>query len=132
MGITGFVLRERMRYEITYASLKGYLAPPAGANVAARSLTPQQARDMVLHYWVNKLISLEDIPTCDSNGKVLTPKVGSRVRVRLDNIAGVKFVADQHVARSWTYTGLIQMRTIVLIVRFAQFLKHEWNASVIY
>jgi hypothetical protein len=132
MGITGLVLRERMRYESTYASLQGYLAPPAGANIAASSLTPQQARDMVLHYWVNKLISLEEIPTCDAKGNVLTPKMGGKVRVRLENIAGVKFIADQKIARTWIHTKQIHMRTVALIVRFAQFLKREWNASVIY
>lgn len=132
MGMTSFVLYQRRLYENAYENLKGFATPQAGATVPARSLTPQQARDMVLHYWVNKLISLEDLPTFDSTGKVLTPKVGGKVKVRLENIAGVKFLSDSKAARNWTFTGQIQMRTVVLIVRFAEFLKREWNATVIH
>jgi len=131
MGITGLVLRHKMMYDHAKANLQGFATAPAGAAVPARSLTPQQARDLVLHYWVNNAIGFEDLPTFDSNGKVLTPKVGGKIKIRLESIAGVKFVPDSKAASSWTYTGQIQMRTVVLVVRFAEFLKREWEATAI-
>lgn len=47
-------------------------------------------------------------------------------------IGGAQFVADNKVARGWPLTKPLDLRTVVLVVRVAQFLKREWDASVIY
>lgn len=131
-GVMSLAHRYQLQYDDALKRLQAFVAPQAGATVPARSLTPQHARDMVLHYWVNKVIQFEELPTFDASGKVATPRVGGKVTVRLASIAGVQFISDSKAARSWKFTGQIQMRTVVLIVRFAEFLKREWNASVIY
>ena len=133
MGVfAGLYIRKKQEYDAAMANLQRFVPAQAGDAVPARNLTQEQARDLVVHYWVNKVISFEDFPTCDKAGNVTSPKPGEKLKINLNDIGGVKFVANNKAARSWTQTGRLDLRTIVLIVRFAQYLHREWGATAIH
>src|SRR5688572_27087348 len=109
MGMTGFALRLQQQYAATRQQLQRFVAAPAGASVIARSLTREQARDLVVHYWVNQVISMERWPECDSNGTVTWPKPTDKIRLKL-TIAGVQFTPDNPDAALWTETKDLDLR----------------------
>lgn len=131
MGITGMVLQLQQQYAAARKQLQRFIAAPAGSSVVARSLSREQARDLVVHYWVNQVISMKRWPECDGNGNVTWPKPTDRVRLQL-NIAGVQFTPDNKQASGWTETRELDLRNVVMVVRFTQYLKDNWGASVIY
>lgn len=132
MGLTGFVMMMQKRFEAARQQLQRFIAPPAGAGVAARSLTKDQARDLVVHYWVNGLIQMDRWPECDGTGKVTWPKPTDRVKLMLNNIGGVKFTPNNPQAAAWTETYPLDLRNVVMVVRLAQYLKDNWGTTVIF
>jgi hypothetical protein len=131
MGITGFVLRTQQQYAAARQQLQRFVAAPAGSGVVARSLSHEQARDLVVHYWVNQVIHMERWPECDAKGNVTWPKPTDKVRLKL-NIAGVQLTPNNPQAAAWTETKDLDVRNVVLVVRFTQYLKDNWGASIIY
>jgi hypothetical protein len=131
MGMAGFAIRLQQQYAAARQQLQRFVAAPAGSSVIARKLTREQARDLVVHYWVNQVISMERWPECDGNGNVTWPKPTDKVRLQL-TIAGVKFTPTNPQAAGWTQTRELDLRNVVLVVRFTQYLKDNWGASVIY
>lgn len=129
MGITGFALRLQQQYAAARQQLQRFTPPPAGFGIVARSLSHDQARDLLVHYWVNQIIQMERWPECDTKGNVTWPKPTDKVRLKL-NIAGVKFTPNNPKASAWTETKDLDLRTVALVVRFAQYLKVNWGASV--
>lgn len=107
--------------------------PPLASSKPARSLSKQEARDLVVHYAMHGLLRLEQPITFDKEGQVKHPRVGERVRLELLQIGGVKFTADSAAAADWAYTSPLDARTAVLCVRLAQFLKAgRWGVTTIY
>jgi len=131
MGMTGFAIRLQQQYAAIRQQLQRFVAAPAGSGIVARSLSREQARDLVVHYWVNQVIDMERWPECDGNGNVTWPKPKDKVRLKL-NIAGVRFIPDNPDAAGWTQTRELDLRNVVMVVRFAQYLKDNWGATVIY
>jgi len=131
MGITGFAIRLQQQYAAVRQQLQRFVAAPAGSSVIARSLSREQARDLVVHYWVNQVIQMERWPECDGNGNITWPKPTDKIRLQL-NIAGVQFTPNNPQAAGWTQTRELDLRNVVLVVRFTQYLKDNWGASIIY
>src|SRR6187397_1802703 len=131
MGMVGFAIRLQQQYAAARQQLQRFAAAPAGASVIARSLTSDQARDLVVHYWVNQVIQMERWPECDAKGHVTWPKPTDKIRLKL-NIAGVQFTPNNPQAAGWTQTRELDLRNVVLVVRFTQYLKEKWGASIIY
>jgi hypothetical protein len=101
------------------------------ADKAAFKLSDQEARDLVVGYVQNKLLELEK--EVETTGPNPYPKVGERVRVKLQNIGGVKYTPDNPDAAAWSTTYPMEMRTVVLAVRLGVFLKSgRWGVSAIY
>jgi hypothetical protein len=121
----------QQQYAAAREQLQRFVAAPAGSSVIARSLSREQARDLVVHYWVNQIIQMERWPECDAKGNVTWPKPTDKVRLKL-NIAGVQFTPNNPQAAGWTETKDLDLRNVVLVVRFTQYLKDNWGASVIY
>lgn len=131
MGMAGFALRLQQQYAAARQQLQRFVAAPAGSGVVARSLSREQARDLVVHYWVNQVIHMERWPECDGNGNVTWPKPTNKVRLKL-NIAGVQFTPNNPQAAGWTETRELDLRNVVLVVRFTQYLRDNWGASAIF
>ena len=101
------------------------------ADTAAFKLSDQEARDLVVGYVQNKLLELEK--EIETTGAHPYPKAGERVRVKLQNIGGVTYTPDKPAAAAWTMTHPMEMRTVVLAVRLAIFVKAgRWGVSTIY
>jgi hypothetical protein len=60
---------------------------------------------------------------------VTYPKPTDKIRLKL-NIAGVQFTPNNPQAAGWTETRELDLRNIVLVVRFTQYLKDNWGASM--
>ena len=131
MGMTTATLIAQQQYAAARQQLQRFVAAPAGSGVVARSLSREQARDLVVHYWVNQVIHMERWPECDSKGNVIWPKPTDKVRLKL-NIAGVQLTPNNPQAAAWTETKDLDLRNVVLLVRFTQYLKDNWGASIIY
>jgi hypothetical protein len=116
MGIGGFVLRMQQQYAAARQQLQRFLAAPAGSNIIARSLSREQARDLVVHYWVKQVIDMERWPECDGSGNVTWPKPTDKLRLKL-NIAGVTYTPDNPEAAGWKETKDLDLRNVVLVVR---------------
>jgi len=130
-GVGSLALRLQQQYAAVQKQLQRFVPPPAGFGVIARSLTHEQARDLVLHYWVNSVITMDRFPECDGNGNVTWPKPTDKVILKL-NIAGVKFTPDNPEASAWVQTRGLDLRNVVMVVRLTQYLKDRWGVSVIF
>ena len=73
--------------------------------VAAYKLSQEEARDIAVSYVLNNLLALEKPVAFAKDGAPTCPKVGERVRLKLDNIGGVALVPDSKAASAWTMTG---------------------------
>jgi hypothetical protein len=100
---------------------------------AAYTLSQEEARDLAVTYVLNNYLRLEKPITWGADGAPTYPKVGEKARLWLDNIGGVEFVCDNKVYIKPT-TGPMDMRTAVLAVRLARYLREQskWGVSVIY
>ena len=100
----------------------------------AYKLTQEEARDIVVSYVLNDQLALEKPVTFGKDGAPTYPKIGDRAKLKLDNIGGVAFVADSKDAAGWTMTGPMDLRTAVLAVRLARYLRlySKWGVSTIY
>lgn len=106
--------------------------PPAGAGKPARSLSQEEARDLVVYYTLNQQLHLEKGIAFGKDGKPSFPKVGEKLKLGL-NIGGVHYTPDNTAASSWVATGPMDQRTAVLAVRLAQFLRNsKWGVHTIY
>jgi hypothetical protein len=110
------------------------MMPDIGSWKPAFKLTQEEARDLVVTYVLNGLLTLEKPVTFGADGAPTYPKVGDKPRLKLDSIGGVAWVADQAVAANWKTTHPMDMRTAVLAVRLARFLREQsrWGVSTIY
>ena len=105
--------------------------PPAGVSKPARGLTQAEARDFTVYYALNRQLDLEKPIASGKDGNLTFPKVGEKVRLGLE-IGGVHFTPDSRAAAQWTRTGPMDMRTAVLAVRLAQYLKSRWGVTTIF
>jgi hypothetical protein len=111
----------------------GYDAVPGFPWTAAFKLSQEQARDLVVSYVLNDMLTLEKPVAFGADGGPTYPKVGERAKLKLDNIGGVRFVPDSKAASGWTFTGSMDLRTAVLAVRLARFLRaSRWAVSTIF
>jgi hypothetical protein len=109
-----------------------HAVPPTGANKPARDLTQAEARDLTVYYALNGLLDLEKPIEFGKDGNPTFPKVGEKVKLGLE-IAGVHFTPDNPDAAKWTRTGPMDMRTVALAVRLAQYLKSsKWGVTTIF
>jgi len=132
MGPTTVVLLMQKQAEANQKLRQRYMAPPPAANVAAaRSLTHEQARELVVHYWVNQVISMARPVEIDVNGDVTWPKPKDKIKLQL-TIDGVAFTPDNPQARGWVETRELDLRNVVMVVRFTQYLKDRWGVSTIF
>jgi hypothetical protein len=101
---------------------------------AAYTLSQEEARDIAVAYVLNNYLTLEKPVTFGKDGFPSYPKIGERAKLKLDNIGGVQFVADNKAAAGWTMTGSMDLRTAVLAVRLALYLRQQskWGVSIIY
>jgi hypothetical protein len=101
---------------------------------AAYKLTQEEARDIAVSYVLNNYLTLEKPVTFGKDGAPTYPKIGERSKLKLDNIGGVRFVADSQAAAGWTMTGPMDLRTAVLAVRLGIYLREQskWAVSTIY
>jgi hypothetical protein len=101
---------------------------------AAFRLSQEEARDIVVSYVLNNLLTLEKPLTFGKDGSPTYPKIGERAKLKLYNIGGVAFVADSNAAADWKTTGPMDLRTAVLAVRLARYLREQskWGVSTIY
>jgi hypothetical protein len=104
--------------------------PPDGINVAARDLSQEQARDLCVYYALNNLLSLEKPITFGKDAKPTWPKVGDRSTLGL-TIGGVHFSPDNTAAAGLTRTGRMDLRTAVLAVRLARYLRSNWATNTL-
>jgi hypothetical protein len=108
---------------------------PAVENwTAAFKLTQEEARDIAVTYSLNNLISFEKPVTWGVDGAPTYPKIGEKPRIKLGNIGGASWVPDNPQARGWAMTGPLDLRTAVLAVRLARYLREQskWGVSTIY
>jgi hypothetical protein len=110
------------------------LMPSADQWKAAFKLTQTEARDLTVTYVLNNYLTLEKPVTFASDGTPSYPKVGDKPKLKLDNIGGAAWVPDNKVASGYTMTGAMDLRTAVLAVRLALYLREEskWGVSTIY
>jgi len=101
---------------------------------AAFKLSQEQARDITVSYVLNKLLTLEKPVTFGEDGAPTYPKIGERAKLKLASIGGVAFVPDSKAAAGWTMTHPMDLRTAVLAVRLARYLREysKWGVSTIY
>jgi hypothetical protein len=110
-----------------------YNAMPGSPWTAAFQLSQEQARDLVVSYVLNGLLTLEKPVTFGADGAPTYPKIGERSKLKLDNIGGVRFIPDSKAAATWTFTGSMDLRTAVLAVRLATYLREsKWRVSTIF
>jgi hypothetical protein len=118
---------------VALARALAYAVLPMLTPKAARDLTKEQARDIVVSYALTGLIELEKPVTLGKDGRPTWPKVGDKSKLKLDNIGGVRWVPDNQAASGWTHTGRMDLRTAVLAVRLAQYLNSSrWGVTEIY
>ncbi len=101
---------------------------------AAYKLTPEEARDISVSYVLNNLLAFEKPVAFGKDGAPTYPKIGEKVRIKLDNIGGAKYVADSDAAKGWTLTHPLDPRTAVLAVRLSRYLRENsrWGVSTIF
>jgi hypothetical protein len=101
---------------------------------AAFKLSQEEARDIVVSYVLNNLLTLEKPVTFGKDGAPTYPKIGERARLKLDNIGGVAFIPDSRKAADWKLSGAMDLRTAVLAVRLARYLREQsqWGVTTIY
>src|SRR5689334_9559674 len=92
---------------------------------AAFRLSQEEARDIAVAYVMNSQLTLEKPVTFGKDGAPTYPKIGERARLKLDNIGGVTFVPDSKAAAGWKMTGPMDLRTAVLAVRLARYLREQ-------
>jgi hypothetical protein len=110
-----------------------YNAMPGFPWTAAFKLSQEEARDIVVSYVLNDLLTLEKAVAFGADGMPTYPKIGQRSALKLDNIGGVKFVPDSKAAAAWTFTGSMDLRTAVLAVRLGKYLRSsQWGVSTIF
>ena len=107
-----------------------YKKAPAGASKPAKSLSGNEARDLLVHLVVNGHLKIEKPVSFDAAGNLKYPKAGERVRVQPATIAGVDY--DHAEAGKVSRLGSLDPAFIVLLYRFAAALKKEWSATAIY
>jgi hypothetical protein len=111
----------------------GYNAMPGFPWTAAYKLSQEEARDIVVSYVLNDLLTLEKPVAFGADGAPTYPKIGQRAALKLDNIGGVNFVPDSKAAAAWTFTGAMDLRTAVLAVRLGKYLRSsKWSVSTIF
>jgi hypothetical protein len=100
---------------------------------AAFQLSQEEARDIVVQYVLNNMLTLDRPVAFGPDGAPSFPKVGERAKLRLESIGGVRFVADSSAAADWKATGPMDLRTAVLAVRLADYLRtSKWGVSTIF
>jgi hypothetical protein len=102
---------------------------------AAYKLSQEEARDIAVTYVLNNYLTLEKPVTFGKDGSPTYPKIGERAMLKIDNIGGVAFVPDDLAANiGRTMTGPMDLRTAVLAVRLALYLRQEskWGVSTIF
>ena len=99
----------------------------------AYKLSQEEARDIAVSYVLNNLLTLEKPVTFGADGAPTYPKIGEKPKLKLDNIGGAAYVCDNKAYTQPT-TGPMDLRTAVLAVRLARYLREEskWGVSVIY
>src|SRR5262249_8025156 len=88
-------------------------------------------RDLCVYYALNNMLALEKPITFGKDTKPTWPKVGDKSTLGL-TIAGVNFSPDNSAASGLTRTGRMDLRTAVLAVRLAQYVRSNWGTSVLY
>lgn len=110
-----------------------YNAMPGFPWTAAFKLSQEEARDIVVSYVLNDMLTLEKPVTFGADGGPTYPKIGQRAALKLGNIGGVCFVPDNPVAAGWTSTGSMDLRTAVLAVRLGKYLRSsKWGVATIF
>jgi hypothetical protein len=101
---------------------------------AAFKLSQEQARDITVSYVLNDLLTLEKPVTFGTDGAPTYPKIGERAKLKIASIGGVAFVPENKAASGWTMTGPMDLRTAVLAVRLARYLRSysKWGVSTIF
>lgn len=99
----------------------------------AYQLSQEEARDIAVSYVLNNLLTLEKPVTFGADGAPTYPRIGEKPKLKLENIGGAAYVCDNKAYTQPT-TGPMDMRTAVLAVRLARYLREEskWGVSVIY
>lgn len=116
---------------VTVLLMLKHAIPPPAASKPARELTQAEARDVVVSYALNHQLELEKPVAFGKDGNLTFPLVGARSTLGL-GIGGVHFTPDNKKAAGWTRTGSMDMRTAVLAVRFAQYLRSRWGVTTIF
>ena len=116
---------------VTALMMLNHAVPPAAASKPARDLTQGEARDMVVYYALNSQLDLEKPIAFGKDGNPTFPRVGEKVTLGLD-IGAVHFAPDNKKAAGKKRTGPMDMRTAVLAVRLAQYLKSRWGVTTIF
>jgi hypothetical protein len=100
----------------------------------ACKLSQEEARDIAVSYVLNNLLTLEKPVAFGADGAPTYPKIGEKAKLRLDNIGGVAYVPDNKKAAGFLTTGPMDLRTAVLAVRLARYLREQskWGVSAIY
>jgi hypothetical protein len=112
-----------------------YNALPSVQNwTAAYKLSQDEARDICVPYVLNNLLELEKPVTWGKDGTPTYPRIKDKPRLMLNNIGGAIWVPDNKDASGWKTTGPMDMRTAVLAVRLARYLREysKWGVSEIY
>ena len=105
---------------------------PIGSGKAARDLTHEEARDLVVYYVLQNLLELVKAPAVAKDGSLTYPKTTDKPQLTL-SIGGVSWVPDNKKAAGLKATGAMDMRTAVLAVRLAQYLaSSRWGVDTIY
>ena len=110
-----------------------YNAMPGLPWTAAFQLSQEEARDIVVSYVLNNMLTLEKPVAFGTDGAPTYPRIGQRAALKLANIGGVRFVPDSKAAATWTATGQMDLRTAVLAVRLARYLRASpWAVTEIF
>lgn len=111
-----------------------YEVMPRADSTPAYKLSQEEARDTIVSYVRSNQLTLEKPVTFGSDGSPSYPRIGERVKLRLGNIGGVRYVPNSSAASAWTMTGPMDLRTAVLAVRLALQLRlyTKWGVSEIY
>jgi hypothetical protein len=110
------------------------LQPQLLVGTPAYKLTQEQARDLAVAYVLENRLTFEKPVMWGGDGRPIWPRIGDKVKLKLQSFSGVDFVPDSSAAAGWTTTGPMDLRTACLAVRMAKYLREDsqWGVSTIY
>lgn len=107
------------------AWLQSLPEPPAlRMGIAARNLTQEQARDIIVYLVGQGELRLDPVPT--QAGGVIRPRPNERIKISPNVVAGITYAPA-----SAGYIDNLDMRMAVVLYRLAKLLKSQFSASQI-